>query len=172
LLAVTVALASTPMLANVTVGLVTLYGARLTEGDFVQVGGGGKLGLRGRVKSLGLLEISLISEDGHEVRVAHLTALLRPLTVMGHGNVADVRGLFVEAESEPSRLVEVLERVAKERSGNAIVRLTKLAGQTSCAEIVLGEENNTGRQQLLIDVGRALSAAGLTLVLVEWRDVT
>jgi hypothetical protein len=172
LFAVTVALASTPLLANVVVGLVTLYGARLSEGDLVQFGGEGRPELRGRVQAIGLIEMTLRTEAGQEVRVAHLAALCRPLIVSGQGPKAHTEGLIVEAEAKPERLVEILGQLVTERKLSATVQLLRLSGTVSCAELRIEGVGFMSKQAVLIEVGRLLAEAGLPLVLAQWRDVT
>jgi hypothetical protein len=172
LFVVTVALASTPLLANVVVGLVTLYGARLSEGDLVQMGGEGPLRFRGKVHSIGLIEMTLRTESGQDVRIAHLTALFRPLIVIGQGSKGLEQGLRIEAEAKPERLVEVLGQLIVDRKLDAYVQLETLQANTCVAELRLSVENIAQKQAILIAVGRTLSDAGIGLVLAEWRDGT
>jgi hypothetical protein len=172
LFVVTIALASTPLLANVVVGLVTLYGARLIRGDLVQIGEARQGTFRGRVQSIGLIEIRLRSESGQEVRVAHLTALCRPMIVLGHGAERVKRALFVESEAKPERVVEVLGQVISDRTLAAEIRILRIRGNAVCAELRLITESASHEQAILIAVSRALTDAEIGLVLAEWQDVT
>jgi hypothetical protein len=172
LFVVTIALASTPLLANVVVGLVTLYGARLIRGDLVQIGEARQGTFRGRVQSIGLIEIRLRSESGQEVRVAHLTALCRPMIVLEHGAERVKRALIVESEAKPERVVELLGQVISDRTLAAEIRILRIRGNTVCAELRLITESISHEQAILIAVSRALTDAEIRLVLAEWQDVT
>jgi small-conductance mechanosensitive channel len=73
-----VGLACTPVVACVAAGIPTVFGRRLSVGDFVEIGGA-----FGRVKRVSLLGIELEAADGAEVRVPHLLALVKPTRVVG-----------------------------------------------------------------------------------------
>lgn len=74
----TIGLASVPLVGCCVVGLVVVYGRRMRAGEFVRIGD-----QRGKVIEVGLLDTTLEDESGCEVRVPHLLALVRPLTILG-----------------------------------------------------------------------------------------
>jgi small-conductance mechanosensitive channel len=75
---VALGLAATPVLANGLVGAVVLFGRKLRTGHFVELGA-----YRGRIASIGLLELCLEDENGTEIRVPHLYTLVRPTRIYG-----------------------------------------------------------------------------------------
>ena len=167
---VTVAAASIPLLANSTVALLTLYGSRFSEGDTVEFYGLSKPVLRGRIKKLGLLELTMLSDHGHEVRIAYLTTLLRPISVIAPGAHRSAHILVVEAKADPLKLVESLNGFVESERLAATVHLTKITADFACAELRSVGESEVKRQAILVGVARALSAANLSLVLAEWQD--
>ncbi|HEX6272002.1 MAG TPA: mechanosensitive ion channel family protein [Polyangiaceae bacterium] len=70
-------LAATPVLSNGLVGSVVLFGRRLRAGQYVEIGDH-----RGRITTIGLLELSLEDDDGVETLVPHLYTLLRPTRIV------------------------------------------------------------------------------------------
>ncbi|MBL9024717.1 MAG: mechanosensitive ion channel [Myxococcales bacterium] len=74
-----IGLASVPLVASCVVGAVAVYGKRLRPDEYVRIGE-----QTGRVVEVGLLDVTLEDAEGSELRVPHLYALTRPLTVLGH----------------------------------------------------------------------------------------
>lgn len=176
LFVVTAALSTIPLLANVAVGLVTLYGNRLSEGDWVEVCGNQEPRLRGQIKRLGLLDVTLSTEEGHEVSVGHLGMLYRPVIVEAKDRVQDeseaiTRGqdvLVVEVKGEPNRVVEVLKRGFAEPSASVTVHLVAVHLDTSRVQMRTKTCGPDERQDFLMRVIRALVSESLPLVLAEW----
>ena len=65
-------LAATPLLATALAGAAVLYSRRLSPGDVTRIGAQG-----GRVKSIGLVDVQIETEDGSTVRVPHLLFLFK-----------------------------------------------------------------------------------------------
>ncbi len=74
----TIGLASVPLVGCCVVGLVVVYGRRMRAGDFVRIGE-----QEGRVVDVGLVDVTLEDDSGYEIRVPHLLALVRPVTILG-----------------------------------------------------------------------------------------
>jgi hypothetical protein len=171
LFVVTAALASTPLLANIVVGLVTLYGQRLREGDRVELSTAHEPGLRGHVVSLGLLELEIQSESGRRIRVAHLSTLLRPIAIESPERAQQLCRLRVRAKATGSRLVTVVEQALSERKLNYPVELLRLSAEVATLDILAKGVSRTERQALLVVIASTLAAEEMPLVLAEWQDI-
>ncbi len=73
---VALGLAATPVLANGLTGTVVLFGRRLRTGQYVEIGE-----YRGKISTIGLLELCLEEKHGVEIRVPHIYTLVRPTRV-------------------------------------------------------------------------------------------
>ncbi|HKU42955.1 MAG TPA: mechanosensitive ion channel domain-containing protein [Polyangiales bacterium] len=102
------ALATTPLLASIALGTLTIFTRRLRVGRNVELGG-----KTGQVTSVGLLDVRLRDADGAEVRVPHFAALLKPSRVQ-----VDTARLHVElCVSSTAPLLEVKELLEKTALG-------------------------------------------------------
>jgi small-conductance mechanosensitive channel len=100
------ALATTPLLASLALGTLTIFTRRVRVGRYVELGG-----RRGQVTSVGLLDVRLRDADGGEVRVPHFASLLKPSRVQlddTHVRVA----LCVSSEAPLLDVKELLEKTA------------------------------------------------------------
>ncbi|HEY5960028.1 MAG TPA: hypothetical protein VIV60_25925, partial [Polyangiaceae bacterium] len=159
---VAIGLATTPLAANVIVGLVTIYGARLKLGDELQVGE-----YTGTLVAVDLVELRLTSKRGRELRVPHLVTLVRPIVVAASQTPA--RQLIVTAEAPIERLVVVFadEGVVSHTEGVSVVRLE---GSLTTMGLSPKRAGEAIEQQLFAIVARVLEANQVRLVLAEWRD--
>ncbi|MGC4069711.1 MAG: mechanosensitive ion channel [Polyangiaceae bacterium] len=173
LFVITIALASTPFFANVVIGFVTLYGGRLAEGDYVRLGATGQPFVQGKIQSLGLVELSLISEAGSEIRVAYLSTLFRPITIYrSEADRTERITLLVVAEAEPERLCSLVKRVLDEVALTGEVRLSRLSGKAAHVEVRLRTIAPDRRDQVLVAVAKTIATEELPLVLAEWQART
>jgi small-conductance mechanosensitive channel len=158
---VAITLATTPLVANVIVGLITLYGNRLSLGDEIHVGAH-----TGKLTAVDLVELRLTSEDGRELRVPHLVTLVHPLSVAPQRG--PTRQLVVTAEAPLERVTAVLthEAVAAHTEGVSILRLE--TSRTTLA-LVPKHAGEAIEQQLIATVARVLTSHEVTLVLAEWQ---
>jgi small-conductance mechanosensitive channel len=67
------ALATTPLLATLTLGALSIFSRRWQVGRWVELGG-----KRGQILEVSLLDVRLRDADGGEVRVPHFRALVEP----------------------------------------------------------------------------------------------
>ncbi|HMA94780.1 MAG TPA: mechanosensitive ion channel domain-containing protein [Polyangiaceae bacterium] len=159
-----IALATIPFLANIVVGLVTLYGSRLQMGDEIRIGG-----YAGTLVSVDLVELRLDTPSGQELRIPHLVTLVHPLAV-AKKHAPCFRRLVVTAETPFARLVEVLSGEQQLADLGSIV-LTRLEGSTASVELTPKQAGLAAEQQLLVQVARLLEENHIRLILAEWRPL-
>lgn len=97
---VAVGLAAVPLLATAVVGVGVVFGRRIRQGEYAEIGG-----RSGRVLDVTIFESVLEDDDANEVRIPHLSMLLHPTTV--HGLLPRVNA---EIAVEPSLCTEELQR--------------------------------------------------------------
>ncbi len=83
---VTIGLASVPLAASAVLGVVVVYGRRLRLGEYVHIGE-----TSGKVLEIGLIDVTIEDDEGHETRVPHLVSLLRPTQIVGPAPRVTVR---------------------------------------------------------------------------------
>ncbi len=159
---VAIVLATTPLVATIVVGLVTLYGDRLKLGDEIRIGEH-----RGVLVSVDLVELRLTTNDGRQLRIPHLVTLVRPL-VIAVDKKPRTRRLVVTAEARFEQLVEILG-TAEVFSHAAEVSLAKLESTQTTVELVPKQATVGIEQRLLVEVAREFQAKQIRLVLAEWR---
>jgi small-conductance mechanosensitive channel len=148
------ALASTPLLATALVGVSVVYLRRLRPGEFAEVGEH-----TGRVLDVGLLDIRLEDAHGCQVRVPHLSWLLKPVRLLGPTPRVSVE---VSAASAPN-VRELLLQAARELGENPSVELIALDPDGSRYRISVSCGLPDARGQLLVLASEALAATKVTL---------
>lgn len=157
-----IALATTPFLANIVVGLVTLYGDRLTMGDEIRIGAHA-----GRLVSVDLVELHLRTANGNELRIPHLVTIVHPI-VVSNAPARSSRRLTVTAETSVERLMEVL--TANQALGDlATLEISRLESKVVTVELTPKESGLTTEQRMLVEVAKLLESNQLRLILAEWR---
>jgi small-conductance mechanosensitive channel len=96
------ALALTPLFCAIVCGGVLVFTRKVQVGRTIELGG-----QRGRVISVGLLDVLLRDAQGGEVRVPHLSSLLSPLRVLSAEPRASV-SVTVSPEVDPAAVIELL----------------------------------------------------------------
>ena len=81
IVALAVALSSTPLLASMVAGIALAFSRSLRLGDRVEYGG-----RSGYVRDIGVLALTLEDEDGSTVRVPHARSLWHPTRVLPRGS--------------------------------------------------------------------------------------
>jgi small-conductance mechanosensitive channel len=119
---VAIGLSSTPVVACVVAGIPLVYGRRLAAGSFVEIGRDA-----GKVKDVSLLVTVLEAQDGSEVRVPHLAALVRSIRVIGRARPTSVE-VTVAAHEAQGRVRDRLLVVARTVTTRAQVELLRLDG--------------------------------------------
>ncbi len=151
------ALAATPALASVLVGMVLVFGRRLQVGSYVELGP-----KAGRVKALTLADVELEAEDGSLLRVPHLLALVQPARV--HGKQ---RPVAVEVSlAAPERLDEaraLLTDVAGRYGAGAKVELVGFDASSVRLRLSVSSDLKSVEAQLTLGVFEALRRSGLPL---------
>jgi small-conductance mechanosensitive channel len=149
------ALAAVPILATGIVGIVMIYGRRLRVGDFISVEG-----RQGRVAHVTLFEAVLHDGEGAEMRVPHITFVLRPFRVLGPTPLSVVE-VFVDPGAPPDKVREVLARAAEGTHGEPRVRLLGLDADGARWEIVGRRAPDEG--DIASRIQQALAEAGIAL---------
>jgi small-conductance mechanosensitive channel len=119
---VAVALAATPLLACVVVGITVVFGRRMKRGDDVEVGG-----RRGKVLDVTLLEVRIEDDALAEVTVPHLLGLVHPTRVHRHARLVTL-DIVVDAAAPQDEVERVLFAAARAHSSRGRVELVHLDG--------------------------------------------
>ena len=117
---VAVALAATPLLASLVVGITVVFGRRMKRGDDVEVGG-----RRGKVLDLNLLEVRIEDDALAEVSVPHLLGLVHPTRVHRHARLVTI-DIVVDAAAPQDEVERVLFAAARAHSSRGRVELVHL----------------------------------------------
>ncbi len=149
------ALASVPVLATGVVGIVMIFGRRLRIGDFVSIEG-----RQGRIAHLTLFEAVLHDGEGAEMRVPHITFVLRPFRVLGPTPLSLVE-VYVDPAAPPDKVREILARAAAGTHGEPRVRLLGLDADGARWEIVGRRAPDEG--DIASRIAQALADAGIGL---------
>ena len=160
-------LAATPLLATALAGAAVLYSRRLSPGDVTRIGAQG-----GRVKSIGLVDVQIETEDGSTVRVPHLLFLFKTskLSSKTAGLELDV---LVAASEKPTVVRQVLltaatrfdaaphvELVAADADGLRFrVRLVAASPETTRGDALSALVEALAERGIQLGRGRATGAA-------------
>jgi hypothetical protein len=145
------ALASTPLLATALVGVSVVYLRRLRPGEFAEVGEH-----MGRVLDVGLLDIRLEDAHGCQVRIPHLSWLLKPVRLLGPAPRVSVE---ISGTSSAPAVREQLQQTAREHGENATVELIAIEGDAVRYRISITSGLPDARGQLLASVNDVLAAS-------------
>jgi hypothetical protein len=154
---VALGLASTPVLASGTVGVIWLYGRRLRVGEYVELGA-----YRGRVAELNLLELRLTVTDRTELRVPHLLTLVRPMRLLG-ARPRLTLDMYVHASSSVTEVRSLLAAVAGKVGIEPSVEIVSADADAIRFRIAATCESLEARTAFHIAALDALSGAGVTL---------
>jgi small-conductance mechanosensitive channel len=154
---VALGLASTPVLASGTVGVIWLFGRRLRVGEYVELGA-----YRGRVAEVNLLELRLIVTDRTELRVPHLLTLVRPLRLLG-ARPRLTLDVYVAASSSVTEVRTLLATVAGKVGADPSVEIVSADADAIRFRIAATCESLEARTAFHIAALDALSSAGITL---------
>ena len=119
---VAVAIAATPLLASVIVGITVVFGRRMKRGDDVEIGG-----RKGKVLDVTLLEVRLEDDALAEVSVPHLLGLVHPTRVHRHARLATI-DIVVDASAAQDEVERALFAAARAHSSRGRVELIHLDG--------------------------------------------
>lgn len=150
------AIAATPLLASVAVGVAVVYSRRLRKGEHVEIGP-----RSGRLVEATLLDLRLEDAAGCEVRVPHLLGLFHPIRVHGHAPLAAVE--VVTARGADTAAAEAaLLSAARELGPRGRVDLLYLDGEGAHWRVV-SPSRGPGDKTLGRAIADALAAAGIGL---------
>lgn len=150
-------LAATPLLATALAGAAVLYSGRLSPGDSTRVGA-----RSGRVKSVGLLDVQLESDDGSLVRIPHLLLFFQTSELLAAAGRAGVE-VVVAAEEKPRAVEELLAAAAARAGDRAKVELLAADADGLRFRVSVDAKSESARGELLKVVLEALSERGVRL---------
>jgi small-conductance mechanosensitive channel len=151
-----VALACTPLLASIAVGVSVVYSRRLRKGEHVQIGG-----REGRLVEASLLDVRLEDVSGCEIRVPHLLALVHPTRVHGHAPLASVE-VTTAPGADPAVAEAALLAAARELASRGRVELLAL-DEGGARWRVTSASRGPGDRSLGLAIAHALASAGVGL---------
>lgn len=150
------ALSSTPLLATALVGVSVVYLRRLRPGEFAEVGDHS-----GRVLDVGLLDIRLEDAHGCQVRIPHLSWLLRPVRL--HGPAPRVSVEVTTAAPAAPNVRELLMQAATEIGENPSVELIAIDAEGLRFRVGCASGLPDAKGQLLTRATEVLSASKVAL---------
>jgi small-conductance mechanosensitive channel len=151
---VAIALAAAPVLACVAAGIPVIFGRRLRTGDHVEVGR-----RTGRIRSIDLLDVKLVDEQGCEVRVPHLWGLFQPGRVVGPAPLESFT-ISVDPTARQAEVREILLGRARRIGPRVTVRLERLDGRGAHYRITAPAN---GVEDLACAIADALKEHGVRL---------
>lgn len=157
ILLVALGLAATPLFACGLTGAVVLFGRRLSVGDYVQV-----RGQLGRISSINLLDLRLLTSDGTEQRIPHLLLLACAIEQMGPSPRLSV-DLVVPSDIAPARVLELLTASADRVARDARAELVSMDPTGLRYRITATLVTPSGRSSLLQGLIEGLGDAGIAL---------
>ncbi|MDI3285873.1 mechanosensitive ion channel [Polyangium sp. 15x6] len=150
------ALSTTPVVASAAVGIVVVYGRRLSVGDHAEIGG-----RAGRVRAVSLLEVELEGEDG-TFRIPHLYSLVRPTRLLG-----PEPPVSVEVTLEKTALDEEVRDLLREAAGavgsRPRVELVRFDAEGARYRVTAHRAGAGASSELVVLLVEALSAAEIPL---------
>jgi small-conductance mechanosensitive channel len=151
------ALGTTPLLAGVATGIVQVFARRVRVGQHVGIGE-----LRGRVLSVGLLDVRLQDELGHEVRVPHLLALVKPVSLHA-ANTSAVLEISVSPQVSATAARDLLARQMRAHDESAKVELSDADALGMHFRISFTARPERAPAELRLELVEALRTAGFGL---------
>ena len=151
------ALGTTPLLAGVVTGIVQVFARRVRVGQHVGIGE-----LRGRVLSVGLLDVRLQDELGNEVRVPHLLALVKPVRLHA-GSASGVLEISVSPQVSAIAARDLLARHMLAHDDGAKVELSDADALGMHFRISFAAHPERPPAELRLQLIEALRAAGYAL---------
>lgn len=150
-----VGLGSTPLFATAIIGVVVIFGRRYHVGDYVEVGRA-----QGRIQRLSVLELRLIDDQGQELRVPHLMALLRGARVSGPKARVSAT-IWVDPAAPLDQVAALLEETAAAIGSAARVDLKGLDRRAARFLVSIeASDPSRARTQLYARIGARLREAG------------
>jgi small-conductance mechanosensitive channel len=151
------ALGTTPLLAGVATGIVQVFARRVRVGQHVGIGE-----LRGRVLSVGLLDVRLQDELGREVRVPHLLALVKPVSLHA-ANASAVLEISVAPQASATAARDLLAQQMRAHDESAKVELSDADALGMHFRISFSARPEHAPAELRLQLVEALRAAGFAL---------
>ena len=150
------ALAATPLLASIAVGVAVVFSRRLRKGEHVEIGP-----RSGRLVEATLLDIRLEDAAGCEVRVPHLLGLFHPIRVHGHAPLATVE-VVTARDADTAAAEAALLSAARELGPRGRVELLYLDAEGAHWRVV-SPSRGPGDRSLGRAIAEALAAANVGL---------
>jgi small-conductance mechanosensitive channel len=151
------ALAATPLLCSIALGVVTIFTRRLRVGRLVELGG-----QAGRVVSVGLLDVLLRDTEGSDVRVPHLCTLLKPAKLHGVEHRLAVE-MCVSSSASPASVQRLLLDAATSFGDRPQVELLDIDADAARYRVSVGAEMARGASDLRLALADVLLREGVPL---------
>jgi small-conductance mechanosensitive channel len=155
---VALGLAATPLLSCAAVGVTVVYGRRLRLGDWADVGT-----QSGIVRSVNLLEVRLEDENGSEVRVPHLLALIHPTRLLGKRPLRSVELTLAPSTAAEDRVRELLTAAAASVGDRPRVELLSLDADGARWQVSTFADGADARTRLYAAIAQGLTEANIPL---------
>jgi small-conductance mechanosensitive channel len=150
-------LASTPLVASVIVGVITVYGRRLRVGQHAEMGS-----RVGKVIAVTLVDVRLLDAEGCEVRIPHLLSLIHPTRVIGARPRVSVT-IAAAAHHSPDEVKQVLAEAVEKLGERGQVELAAVDRDGSLFRVVVSVAHDTTPGDVRLALALALGKAGIGL---------
>jgi small-conductance mechanosensitive channel len=151
------ALASTPLLANVVVGGLVVYGRRVRVGQHVELGK-----RTGKVLTVGLFDVVLQDADGCHVHVPHLNSVLHPTRILGESPRVAVE-FSVSPAIAPATARKVLHDAAAAIGNYPVVELASIDADAQHYRVTVLTKSGVTASDVRIALAEAMKTGGVTL---------
>jgi hypothetical protein len=149
------ALAATPLLCTLAIGVVTIFTRRLRVGRHVELAGHA-----GRVLRVSLLDVVLRDLDGCDVHVPHLCALLKPARFQGVEPKLQVE-LSVSAAASPPSVRQLLLDAAASFGERASVELVDIDADGARYAVSVVADTTRSPAELRLALAEAVQREGV-----------
>lgn len=149
------ALAATPLLATLAVGVFVIFSRRLQVGRWVELGN-----KRGQVTSVGLLDVRLRDAEGGEVRVPHFRSLVEPTRAALDESRLHIE-LCVSAQAALLEVKALLEKTALEFGHGVRVELREVDADGARYQISVVPAQAQSASDLRLGLSVALAREGI-----------
>lgn len=151
------ALASTPLLANIVVGGLVVYGRRVRVGQHAEIGK-----RTGKVLSVGLVDVVLLDGDGCHVRVPHLNTVLHPTRILGESPRIAVE-FALSPTTSPATARKVLHDAASAIGNFPVVELSSIDADAQHYRVTVLTKSSMTASDVRLALAEALKSGGVAL---------
>lgn len=151
------ALSATPLLANVVVGGLVVYGRRVRTGQHVELGK-----RTGKVLSVSLIDVVLQDIDGCHVHVPHLNSVLHPTRILGESPRIAVE-FAVSPAVAPATARKVLHDAASAIGNYPVVELSSIDADAQHYRVTVLTKSGVTASDVRLALVEAMRTGGVAL---------